>query len=288
MDVHPVAFITYAMTIAAGTMLTFTGAGPHWRRIVRHPLSFGVGGGIIAMESVYYVMVCYLTPADASLLVRLNIPIAAVLGLMLVGRRVSPTGLAGHAVVLAAILWYLPAIDAEHRWTGFALGAACGLIMSLRAFATEFHPWNQRARTITEKVRLTGLVLLVTSLAGDLIVAGLMLLVAEGRIAQPGWLPELRHFLHVPTIALGLFMGACVLTVIQYLAFSAVIKVRAENFVAMTAIIPLVTVAFQLLAISLGILAPVPLDWSVVGAMLVVFAGVLVLISASERAHRGG
>ena len=44
--------------------------------------------------------------------------------------------------------------------------AGSAFAFNLRGFSAEFHPWNRRARTLIEKLRITGLVVLVTSLAG--------------------------------------------------------------------------------------------------------------------------
>ena len=284
--VHPIAFLVVAMPVAAATLLTLTGAGPQWWPIVRHPLSFVVGGGIIAMEAFYYLLLQVTSPTDGSLLVRLNVPAAALLGYVMLGRRTTGAGLLGQAVVLAGVFGYVAIMDEGQRWTGVLLALACAVNMSIRAFATEFHPWNRAARTIPAKMRITGLVLLVTSLMGAVLVFGLMALVAHGYLFQPVWLPEVGHFLHVPTLALGLFVGVLVLTMMQYLGFSIVVKIQAQNFVATTALIPLVTLAMQVVAVRIGLLAPVPLDWNVLPAILVVSAGVLVVIWAGRKGQR--
>ena len=283
---HPVAFLCYAMPVAAMTLLTFTGAGPNWWPIVRHPLSLVVGFGIIGMEAVYYVLLQIVSPTDGSLLVRLNVPAAALVGFLLLRRRPTGFGLIGQSIVLAGIFGFAATMGESQRASGLLLAVACGLIMSLRAFATELHPWNRSARTIEEKMRLTGLVLLVTSLLGTGLVAGLMVMVAKGAIPAQAWLPQVHHFLHAPTVALGLFMGALLLTTMQYLGFSVVLKIQAQNFVATTALIPLVTLAFQIAAVSFGILSPVPVDWNVLPAMLVVAAGVAIVIWSGRSAVR--
>ena len=283
---HPVAFLVYAMPVAAMTLLAFTGAGPNWQPIVTHPLSFVVGFGIIAMEAVYYVLLQIVSPADGSLLVRLNVPAAALIGFLLLRRRSTGLGLVGQGIVLVAIFTYAATLSTKQRVPGVLLALACGLIMSLRAFATEMHPWNRSAQTIEQKMRLTGLVLLVTSLLGAGVVFGLMLLVEKNVIPAPGWPPQVHDFLHAPTVALGLFMGAAVLTTMQYLGFSVVLKIQAQNFVATTALIPLVTLVFQIAAVNLGILWPVPIDWNVLPAMLVVAGGVALVIWAGRRVER--
>lgn len=281
---HAVVFVGYAVVFASVTLLLVTGPGPDWRRIISHPLSFGIGGGIIAMESTYYMLMAYATPADASLLVRLNVPVSALLGYLLIGRKCPFVAVLGHLVVVAAIAWYVPALQPDGRVMAVALGIACGFIMTARWFATEFHPWNRAARSIWEKMRLTGLVLLVTSLMALALVGALLAFVGYGMLQGGPWLPRPREFLHAPTILVSAFAGAFVITTMQYFGFSTVVKIRSENFVATTALIPLVTVAFQVAAVRLGILAPIPLDWSVVPSMLVVFLGVLIVIWASNRA----
>ena len=109
---HPAAFLVYAMLVAALSLLALTGPGPDWAAIVRHPLSFVVGFGIIAMEAVYYILVQQSTPTNGSLLVRMNVPIGALLGFVCFGRRPSWLGLAGQAVVCAAIAGFALQMDA--------------------------------------------------------------------------------------------------------------------------------------------------------------------------------
>ncbi len=280
---HPVAFLVYAMPIAAATLLHITGPGPDWLAVIRHPLSWVIGGGIIAMEATYYLLLNVLTPTDGSLLVRLNVPVAMGMGLLAFGRRPSLLSCAGALIVIGGVAWYVPQLDPSIRWTGLALGLGCAVIMNTRAFATEFHPWNRRAKTISEKMRVTGLVLGVTSLMGALLVFGLMTAVAYGIVPPLAGLPSPQHFLHLPTYLLGLFVGGFVLTAMQYLGFSVVVKIRTENFVATTALVPIVTLVLQIAAVALGILAPVPLDWQVVPAMLAVFAGVMLVIWGGRR-----
>ncbi len=167
LGVHPIALIFYAMPVAAVALLLFSGLGPDWRVVMAHPLSLTVGGGIIVMEAVYYVLLGYVTPTDGSVLVRLGVPIAIVLGYILAGRRPTWMAALGGAVIIATILWYVPRMVSAAPLTGLALGAACGFIMTARSFAAEFHPWNSKARGVLEKMRVTGLMLLLASGVGS-------------------------------------------------------------------------------------------------------------------------
>lgn len=281
--VQPVAFLVWAMPVAAFSLLAVSGLGADWRQVIAHPLSLVVGAGIIAMEAVYYVLLTLVTPTDGSVLVRLGVPIAMGLGLLLGRGRPAPVAILGGLSIVAGIGWYVPRMETAVPLTSLALGAACGAIMSGRSFAAEYHPWNRQARTIIEKMRVTGLMLLVTSVVGTALVVGAVGGAAHGLIRVPAWLPTLQDLTYPPAIGLGFFVGMLVLTAMQYLGFSVVVKIGTESFLATTALIPIVTLAVQEAAVRIGLLAPVAIDWRVLPVMGVVVAGVFLVILGNRR-----
>jgi drug/metabolite transporter (DMT)-like permease len=283
LGVNPIALLFWAMPVGAIALLLASGLGPDWRSVVSHPLSLVVGGGIIAMEAVYYVLLGLVTPTDGSVLVRLGVPIAMLLGYLLVGRRPSRLGILGGLVIISTILWYVPRMETASPLGGLLLGATCGFIMSARSFAAEQHPWNRAARTIPEKMRVTGLVLLLACGVGTILLFLAMAGAVQGFFAAPKWLPEPHHLTHPPAIWLGLFVGAAVLTAMQYLGFSVVVKLGAENFVATTALIPVTTLGVQQAAVAAGLLTPIAVDWRVVPAMAGVILGVALVIAGGRR-----
>jgi len=283
LGVNPIALLFWAMPVGAIALLLASGPGTEWRAILAHPLSLVVGGGIIAMEATYYMLLGLVTPADGSVLVRLGVPIAMGLGYLLAGRRPGRLGIIGGLVILGSILWYVPRMATVWPLGGLALGTACGFIMSGRSFAAELHPWNRAARTIPEKMRVTGLVLLLACGVGTVVLLVAMGAVAHGLMVGPHWLPELHHLAHPPAIWLGLFVGAVVLTAMQYLGFSVVVKLGTENFVATTALIPVTTLGVQQMAVAAGLLAPIAVDWRIAPAMAGVMLGVALVIWSGRR-----
>lgn len=283
LGVNPIALLVWAMPVGAAALLLVSGLGSDWRRVMAHPLSLVVGGGIIAMEGVYYVLLGHVTPTDGSVLVRIGVPIAMLLGLVIAGRRPSRLGMLGALVIVGVVLGYVPQMQTADPLVALALGALCGFIMSARSFAAERHPWNRSARTILEKMRVTGLVLLLASAIGVAAVLAAIAAGDHGLIVPPPWLPGPAQLLHPPAIGLGLFLGVLVLTAMQYLGFSVVVKLGAETFVATTAFIPVTTLAVQQLAVAAGLMAPVPVDWRVMPAMLGLLVGVTLVIAGGRR-----
>ncbi len=281
---HPIVFLVYAMLIAAVTLVAVAGLGPEPLRIMKAPLSWLVGAGIIGMEAFYYLTLWYVTPAEASVLTRLAIPVSMAMGYGLTRRRPAPRALLGAGLVTAGIFWLSSGMPVAAAIPGLALAFACAIVMSMRTYATEFHPWNRSAVTVIDKMRVTGLVLLSTSIAGTLLVAALLAARAQGLLGPAGWLPVLNDFLHLPTLVVSLLVGAGVLTAMQYLSFSSVVKIGTQNFIAATAFTPLVTLAAQELVVTAGWLKPMPVDWQILPAIAVVALGVFVIISAGRPA----
>ena len=95
------------------------------------------------MEIFYYQLLRHVPPADGSLMVRLTIPVALVVGWALFGRRPRPMTLVGGAVICAGMRpcsscrW-----PPQHRVLVAAVG--CAFAFNLRTFSAEFHPWNRR------------------------------------------------------------------------------------------------------------------------------------------------
>lgn len=285
-DVHPIALLFWAMPAAAAALLAGSGLGADWRAILRHRLSLVVGGGIIAMEAAYYLLLGYVSPTDGSILVRLSVPIALALGFIISGRRQGRLAIAGGLVTLATILWYATRIESASPVAALALGTLCGFIMSGRSFAAEHHPWNRAAHTIREKMRVTGLVLALASGVGIALLFAAMAGAATGIVPAPKWLPEAHRLVHGPAILIGIFAGIAVLTAMQYLGFSVVLKLGAEHFIATGALTPISTLLVQSLAVAIGLLHPSPFNWGVWPAVAGLIAGVVLIIASRPRPVR--
>ncbi len=280
---HPVALILYGMVASAVTLLAVTGAGPDAMRIVLAPQSLLVGIGTIGIEVFYYALLEHVSPAHGSLLVRLAIPLALVIGWTIFARRPQRLSAIGAGVVFLGIVPLIVTIDPEHRGAAALMGIAAALASTLRGFAGEFHPWNRRANTVREKLRVTGLVVLVTSLASLALTGALALSIAAGWMPPTQLVPTAAQMLHGPTILLGTLVLGVLLTAMAALSFSAVVKITTENFMATHAFTPVATLLVQIAASAVGLIPGYALDPSLMPAMGIVIGGVLLMLYAARR-----
>jgi hypothetical protein len=280
---HPVAFVLYAMVVSAIVLLAANGPGPDAMRIILAPQSWLVGAATIAMEVFYYLLLENLSPAEGSLLVRLAIPLSLVIGWAAFARRPRPVAWFGAAVILAGVGALYLVVDATHRGAVAVAMLGSAFAFNLRGFSAEFHPWNRNAKTLSEKLRVTGLVVLVTSAASLVLAGASAALIASGVLPPIGMVPTVEQMLHLPTVLLGLLVGGVILTAMAYLNFSCVVKITTENFAASSAFTPLAALLVQVAAAAVGLIPHYTLDTTLFPAMAVVIAGVLMILYGARR-----
>lgn len=283
---HPIAFILYAMLASAVATLALTGLGDNALAIALNPMSWLVGSSIILTEVFYYAALAYVPPAHGNLVLRIGIPIAMVAGWALFGRRPAPLALLGGIVITAATAFVIAITAPDPRWSMTAFGVLAAVFMVVRGFASEFHRWNRAAHTVREKLRVTGVLLLVTSLLSLTLAALAAGAIAMAILPPLRFIPSAAQMLHLPTILLGSLVGGAILAIMNYLNFSSVVKITTENLTAMMAFSPVTTWAFQEIGVALGLIAVQRPEPRLLMAMATFIASVLLIFWAGRRAGR--
>lgn len=280
---HPIAFVLYAMLASAVVLLSVTGLGPNARAIALAPQTLSVGAGTIGMEIFYYQLLAHIAPAHGSLIVRLSIPLSMLVGYVLFKRRPARLAVLGALIVIAGILPLIWIVPAQFRTEVVLAGLAAAVSFNLRGFSAEFHPWNRQAGTVMEKLRVTGIIVLVTSIGSIALTAAGALLMQGGLIPATSLIPAASQMLHLPTVLLSVMVGSIILTAMAYLGFSSVVKITTENFTATSAFTPVATLLLQIAASALGLIPVYVLDLGLLPAMAVVVGGVLLILFAARR-----
>jgi hypothetical protein len=282
---HPIAFILYAMVASATATLAITGTGSDTVAIALYPMSWIVGAAIILVEILYYVTLAYVSPTHGNLLVRIGIPLAMLAGWAFLGRRPPALALIGGAIIVAATGYVVMITDAAVRWPAATAGALAGFFMVVRGFTGEYHRWNRAAHGVSEKLRVTGTLLLVTSLMSLALVALAAIAIAATILPPLRFVPTGAELLHVPTILLGAFGGGVILVVMNYLSFSSVVKIQTQNLTAMMAFSPIATWAFQELGVAVGLIEVTRPEPRLLAAMATFIAAVMLIFWAGRRAR---
>lgn len=281
-EVHVVVFIFYALLFSSIGMLLVTGFGDDWWDIVTSPASWIFGLSAVALESSYYMLLSYMAPAEATLTVRLTVPISVLIGWFFFSRRMDAWMALGIVIIILAVLPIFSELPQSSVLPAIILGTVCSLVVSIKTFASEFHPANRRAKNVLEKMRVTGLVVLTTVIA--LVIALLMGRLATdfGAFPQNEFFPSTQDFFQGNAIWLGCILGAPLLIAMNYLTFSSVVKIRTENFLAMSAFTPLIAWSIQVASEYFGLINTSPMGWRLLPLTAVGIIGVFIVIWAGR------
>ena len=282
---HPIAFILHAMLVSAIATLVGVGVGTQAVAIVRHPMSWVVGLGMILLEILYFQTLTYVPPAHGNVILRIGIPISMVAGWLMLRRPTPPLAVVGAVVIVGAIVLLVGVTSPDVRWPMAIAGTLAAVFMVVRGFAAELHPWNRSASTVQDKLRVTGLVLLVTSILSLALASAAAVAMALHILPPSSLLPTAAQLIHLPTFLLGGLLGGAIYTLMMYLNFASVVKISTENLTAMMAFSPATAWVFQELGAAFGLIdAPTP-GAPVIVAIVVCIAAVLLIFWASVQAR---
>jgi len=275
---HTLVFTFYAMAAAAAGMLAITGLGTDPWAVLKARQSWLFGASTVGLEALYFMLLGIISAAEASLALRLAVPASLLLGWLLYGRTMTGRIVLGAAIIIAAVIPVLWGLDTARAIPATLLALACALVVSIKTFASEFHPWNRNARTPLEKLRVTGLVVLATTIVAAAVLILAVLLAATGVIPKSPLVPEPAAFWHVPTLITALLCGAPVFIAMTYLTFSSVVKIGTESFLGTSAFTPFAALGLEVLAARLGLVTPAPYEWQLVPLILLGVVGIAIII----------
>lgn len=280
---HTLVFTFYSMATAATVMLAITGLGDDWLATIKARQSWFFGTAAIGLEGLYFALVGVIKPAEASLSLRLAVPVSIAFGWLFLSRVLTRKLALGGFIIVAAVVPVFWALDVSLTIPATVLAIACALLITIKTFASEFHPSNRRARTALEKLRITGLVVLSTALVGAAFLVTAVSLTQLAILPETPLIPEPSAFWHLPTLLCAVFGGAPIFVSMTYLTFSAVVKIGTERFLASTAFAPFSAIALESLAAQLGLLSTPHYDWQLMPLIALGIIGIIIVIRDRNR-----
>ncbi|MEL6871423.1 MAG: hypothetical protein AAFO62_01230 [Pseudomonadota bacterium] len=286
--IHVVAFILLSMTFAGLALIVLTGRHAQTVEILKTPLTWWLGAAFIFLEGGYYAMLTTMPPAEASLVLRLALPVSLIVAAALFSRRLTAVTAIGGVVTVAGVVWLLSGFEEAAVWPGLIFGALAVGALTTRTFLAERHPHNRAATTIEAKLRVTGVLIsaMCVALWGGTL--GLMALQAAGWVDVGSALPAPSAFLDAETIPLAAGFGAAVFTALNYFQFRAVVALGSERFLAVTALLPIAVILAQAIASGLGIIDTPVFDASLLPVIAMTVVGSLLVAFAAQPAGSPG
>ena len=99
-------------------------------------------------------------------------------------------------------------------------------------------------------------------------------------------LPTLAQLIHGPTLLLAALLGCIIITTMQYLMFSSVVKITSENFLAMMVFTPFATLILQEIMGGLGLPGVKPGGWYILPFLCLLLVANLFIVWPVRSPHK--
>lgn len=281
--IHVLSFVVTSMIFAGIAIVAMLGVDRRVLLIATAPLTWIIGASHLAMESSYYLMLASLPPTEASIMIRLSVPVSLIIGSLAFNRWPLPRAWTGAAIITGGVALMIAGLNWRESWAGILFGLGAATFVNIRAFASEFHPQNAAARSIPEKLRVTGVVLLVTALGFLAAITAATVVMHADAVPFMLALPSAADFADLEMIGLALLVGAALFTAMTYLQFSAVVAIGTERFLATTVLIPVAIAFLQYISQAAGLITAPSFNAGLIPVIAVVIAGTLLVVLAGRR-----
>ncbi|MEQ8693826.1 MAG: DMT family transporter [Gammaproteobacteria bacterium] len=291
--IEPAVFVCVNLLTASLVLLIIAGPGRLGLETIKQPHTWAYSLFSVLNNVFFVLAVGLISAAEASFIWRFNAVLTMIVVWFFIGRSTSVYDWIGTLIILGGCALIAAGFDPQIRDIALVIVFVGTLSMTLRTTVTEFHPTSNQSRTIKEQCRITGYVLLVTSAAFLLFILGMTYVSSSltgrqdvfGMVAA--YMPQRSDFFDPPTIWSAMLLGAFLTAIYNYCQFVATRTAKSEIFIMVTALVPFVTYAFELIASVLGY-APAPemSTRSLTGGCLIGAGAIFIIYMRFHRARR--
>jgi diguanylate cyclase (GGDEF)-like protein len=213
-----------------------------------------------------------------------------VLSFFFLGQRISVKEWLSLALIAAgiALLLHAAGLPTAAMVPLVVLLFTRGIAQAIQQIVTEVHKANRVAQTFHQTIRVTAMVMGVTSIMFIVVFGGLAYL--KSLSTTPFWpvLPELKQFFNLPMFLYCTLVGCLLHAPVRYCEFLATKKISAKYFMAVVSVQPIFTMVYETALGSTHLVRPhifTALDYA---ALALVVGGSLALaVSGFKRGAKG-
>lgn len=291
-DVQPLVFISLANMVAALTLLIAGGPGKLGLKTIKNPKTWLWSFYTLTMDIIFVFILLLISTTEANLFIRASIIVSAFFAWMQKDRIPERFHYIGYSMIAVGVFMVADNLPSDVKAISLFLLALMVALQTLRTFTAEEHEESSSAVRVSDKCRVKGYVLLVTSVA--FLAFGYILAWTKSGIPDNtlstypvlDYLPEFKDFFYMPTVIAAIVLGVFNLSLSNYTYFRSTQMVKSETFLTVGALLPIFTFAFEWLASQANLLSITTITTSDLIAGVIITAGAVVNVIVTNAAKQ--
>ena len=291
LDASPPLYASFSLFISAAVLLIIAGPGNLGVATLRDVYTwlYGILQVVYGISEVY--MFSLLTATEGNFLQTIITPIALITGFAIFGRRPSKMDYLMNAIILLAIAYMAAHVSGPTKFLALLSVVVSALLYVFRGVVAEIHPTSNKSEGVRDQCRVTGFVLLVTSLLfmGSYALAGYCLGIIMPNHSLMA-LPSLDAFTHTPALIAAAISGIFIVAPAKYLYFYTSRHINSDNYTIIAAITPLFAFIIELPLAQFHLIDISAFEGQDMVAGLIIIAAAVVMAiyrSKEDKNHAG-
>lgn len=288
-QMHPVVYSCLVLLTASFGLLLFAQPGPLGKETLRLPATWAYGIAQLLSTVFATAALIYVSATEASVLLRVSsvmVFLLSVLGFRQPAGKIEYLGLVVVVMGIALAFMQTALVPYDRMMFVFVL-VGFGLTQAGRLLLAEFHKTNRLAGSFRHNLRVTAVVVGISSLIMASFFVALAWVFHMLGIQPVLGLPSLADLFNPSTFLLSSFLGLILVSVSKYSEFFSAKEIGAKNLLAVVCLQPIFTLLFEWLASRLGL---VDFHWTSVqdsaGLWLVVLGSFIMAWGALRRPQK--
>lgn len=246
-NIHTLVYASSVMLAASVGMLMIAQVGALTKDTIADKSTWVWGICQVLSNVVLIALFTFITSTEGALMTRISVLAGFVISFFYANRIPSRHDIVSILLIVGGVIAIAVNLPEEVKAQSITLMLLAGLIQAIRLYVAENHKQNIKAIKTRDRVRVTGLILGITSLMFLAVSFAFALIKDYSGLdtALVQAFPSMADMLNPWMILASIPVGLIIVGYMKYAEFHASKHIKSENFLVLTALVPVVTLAFE-------------------------------------------
>jgi len=237
-DINIIAYTCLCMLSSSFILLLMAGPGKLTKESLKLPHTWIYGLLEMFTLSVGVAIMVYISATEAAALARTTAIFTFILSIVFLNQPTTKIEMVGFVVLIIGFLYAVELIqlDPKLKISLIILIIIKNFLQASKKITAELHKTNRKAKNFKEELRVTGVVMAVSSLLISVVLVAIAYVQEKYNISIHQQIPTFNDFLNFKLFVVSIFGGIIVLSILKYFEFYVSKTLGAKYLMSMASL----------------------------------------------------